>query len=186
MGDGFLKLFWPKQDSVAVIENLWYQIQGPNRRWKRTYVPSSAFLSVTSLFDYFRKIFKDKTDIRHNEYKQMVIWKMKDMNSNLFKVCLSNLLAKCMGFNMSSELPPLNVPDDEYAKITYVWEKSVCGGPNHPQHYIEIVFTPGQSLVSNEKPEVYSVPVFFMYSVVWLLQQSQWKILQLLENCGNK
>ena len=37
--------------------------------------------------------------------------------------------------------------------------KSARGDPNHPQHYIEIAFTPGQSLVSNEKPEDYSVPV---------------------------
>ena len=98
-----MELFWPKQDSVAVIENLWYETQGTNRKWKRTYVPSSAFLSVTSLFDYLRKIFKDKIDITYDKYKQMVIWKMKDMNSNLFKVHLSNLLAKSMGFNMSLE-----------------------------------------------------------------------------------
>ena len=156
-----VELFWPKQDSVAVIENLWYETQGPNRMWKRTYVPSSAFLSVTSLFDYLRKIFKDKIDITHDEYKQMVIWKMKDMNSNLFKVRLSNLLAKCIGFNMLLEFSCLDVPDDEYSKITKVCEKSACGDPNHPQHYIETVFTPGQSLVSNEKPEDYSVPVFF-------------------------
>ena len=83
-----VELFWPKQDSVAVIENLWYETQGPNRRWKRTYVPSSAFLSVTSLFDYLRKIFKEKIDITHDKYKQMVIWKMKDISSNLFKVRL--------------------------------------------------------------------------------------------------
>ena len=156
-----VELFWPNQDSVAVIENLWYETQGPNRRWKRTYIPSSAFLSVTSLFDYLGKIFKDKIDITYDEYKQMVIWKMKDMNSNLFKVRLSNLLTKCMGFNMSLEFSPLDVPVDEYAKITKVWEKSAHGDPNHPQHYIEIVFTPCQSLVSNEKPEDYSVPVFF-------------------------
>ena len=156
-----VELFWPKQDSVAVIENLWYETQGPNRRWKRTYVPSSVFFSVTSLFDYLRKIFKDKIDIMYDEYKQTVIWKMKEMTSNLFKVSLSNLLAKCMGFNMSLECSPLDVLDNEYAKITKVWEKSACGDPNHPQHYIEIVFTPGQSLVSNEKPEDYSVPVFF-------------------------
>ena len=91
----------------------------------------------------------------------MVIWKMKNMNSNLFKVRLSNLLAKCMGLNMSIEFSPFDVPDDEYAKITKVWEKSARGDPNDPQHYIDIVFTPGQSLVSNEKPEDYSVPVFF-------------------------
>ena len=68
-----VELFWPKQVSVAVIENLWYETQGPNRRWKRTYVTSSAFLSVTSLFDYLRKIFKDKIDITDDEYKQMFI-----------------------------------------------------------------------------------------------------------------
>ena len=61
-----VELFWPKQDSV-VIENLWYETKGPNRRWKRTYVPSSGFLTVTSLFDHLRKIFKDKIDITHDE-----------------------------------------------------------------------------------------------------------------------
>ena len=66
-----------------------------------------------------------------------------------------------MGFNISLEVSPFDVPDNEYAKITKVWEKSAHGDPNHPQHYIEIVFTPGQSLVSNEKPKEYSVPVFF-------------------------
>ena len=86
---------------------------------------------------------------------------MKDMNSSLFKVRLSDLLAKSMGFNMSLEFSLLDVPDDEYAKIIKVWEKSARGDPNHPQRYTEIVFTPGQSLVSNEKLEDYSVPVFF-------------------------
>ena len=157
-----VELFWPKQDSVAVIENLWHETQGPNRRWKRTYVPSSAFLSVTSLFDHLRKIFKDKIDITHDQYKQTVIWKIKDMSSNLFKVRLSNLLAKSMGFNMSLEFSPLDDDHvDDYAKIAKFWEKSARADPNHPQHYIEIAFTPGQSLVSNEKPENYSVPVFF-------------------------
>ena len=75
-----VELFWPKQDSVAVIENLWFEKQEMNRRWKRTYVPS-------------------------------------------------------------------------FAKISKVWEKRARADPNHPQHYIEIAFTPGQSLVNNEKPE---------------------------------
>ena len=66
-----------------------------------------------------------------------------------------------MGFNMLLEFSPLDVPDDEYAKITKVWEKSARADPNHPQHYIEIAFTPGQSLVNNEKREDYSVSVFF-------------------------
>ena len=78
------------------------------------------FLSVTSLFDHLRKIFKDKIDITHDEYKQSVVWKMKDMSSNLFKVRLSNLLAKSMGFNMSLEFSPGDDPDDDYAKITKV------------------------------------------------------------------
>ena len=120
--------------------------------------------------DQLRKIFKDKIDITYDEYKQMVIWRMKDMNSNLFKVRLSNLLAKSMGFNMSLEFSPLDVHLDEYAKITKVWEKSARADPNRPQHHIEIAFTPGQSLVNNERLEDYSVPVFFMYSVTWLLQ----------------
>ena len=56
--------------------------------------------------------------IMYDEYKQMVIWKMKDMNSSLLKVRLSNLLAKSIGFNMSLEFSFLDVSDDEYAKIT--------------------------------------------------------------------
>ena len=90
----------------------------------------------------------------------MVIWKVKDIN--LFKVRLSNLLAKSMGFNMSLEFSPLDDHVDDYAKITKVWKKSARADPNHPQHHIEIAFTAGQSLLNNEKPDDYSVPVFFM------------------------
>ena len=68
---------------------------------------------------------------------------------------------------MSLELSPL---DDDHAKITKVWEKSACADPNHPQHYIEITLTPGQSLVSNEKPETIQYESFFMYSVALLPQ----------------
>ena len=76
---------------------------------------------------------------------------MKRMSSNLFKVRLSNLLAKSMGFNMSLEFSPLDDDYvDDYAKITKVWEKYARADPNHRQHYIEIAFTLGQSLVSNE------------------------------------
>ena len=69
---------------------------------------------MSNVFDYLRKIFKDKIDIMHDEYKQMVIWKMKDMNSNLFKVRLSHLLVKCMGFNMSLEFSTLDDSVDKY------------------------------------------------------------------------
>ena len=62
----------------------------------------------------------------------MVIWRMKDMNSNVFKALLSNLSAKRMGFNMSLEFSPLDVHVNEYAKITKVWEKSARANPNHP------------------------------------------------------
>ena len=122
-----VELFWPKQDSVSVIENFCYEKQETNGRWKRTYVPSSAFFSVTSLFDYLRKIFQDKIDITYDEYKQMVIWRMKDINSNLFKVGLSNLLAKSMGFNMSLEFLPSDVHVHEYAKITKRFGRKVHG-----------------------------------------------------------
>ena len=103
---------------------------------------------------------------------------MKDTNPNLFKVHLLNLLAKSMGFNMSLEFSPLDVAVDKYAKVTKVWEKGAHGDPNHPQHYIKIAFTLGQSLVSNEKPEHYSVTSFFSCTV----QPScfnifQWEIL---------
>ena len=59
-----VELFWPKQDSVAVIENLWYETQGPNRRWKRIYAPSSAFFSMTSVFDCLRKYSRTRLTLR--------------------------------------------------------------------------------------------------------------------------
>ena len=92
-----------------------------------------------------------------------------------------------MGFNMSLEFSPLDVAVDEYAKITKIWEKSARGDPNHPQHYIEIAFTLGQSLVSNEKPEDYCVPVFFhvqcsLTSLTWV----NGKFRDCQRNCGNE
>ena len=89
---------------------------------------------MTSLFHYLRKIFKDKIDITYDKYKQIVISKMKDMNSSLFKVRISNLLAKSIGYNMSLEFSRLDVLDDEYAKITKVCGKSARGDRNHPQN----------------------------------------------------
>ena len=50
---------------------------------------------------------------------------------------------------MTLEFSPLDVPDNEYAKITKVCEKRTGDDPKHRQHHIEIAFTPGQSLVSN-------------------------------------
>ena len=67
---------------------------------------------------------------------------------------------------MSLEFSTLDDSVDEYAKITKVWEKSARGDPNHPQHFIEIVFSPGQSLVKN--PKTILCQYFFMYSVAWL------------------
>ena len=46
-----VELFWPKQDSLSVLENLWYEIQESKRKWKRIHVPTSLFYSVSSLLD---------------------------------------------------------------------------------------------------------------------------------------
>ena len=119
-----VELFWPKQDSVAVIENLWYEKQETNRRWKRTYIPSSAFLSVTSLFDHLRKIFEDKIDITYDEYKQIVIWRMKNIKLQSIQSSTFESISRKYGVNMSLEFSPLHHHVDEYAKITKVWEKS--------------------------------------------------------------
>ena len=50
-----VELFWPKQDSLSVRENLWYEIQESKRKWKRTHIPTSLFHSVSSLLDYVRQ-----------------------------------------------------------------------------------------------------------------------------------
>ena len=45
------ELFWPKQDSLSVRENLWYKIQESERKWKRIHIPTSLFYSVSSLLN---------------------------------------------------------------------------------------------------------------------------------------
>ena len=101
--------------------------------------------------------FKETFDIAYDEYEQKVIWKLKENASGVFKVCLSNVLARSLGFNMS--LPFTKTPIS--AKIDRHWEKMAHAESNHPEHYIEIAFSSSQQLVSNETPEDQYVPSFF-------------------------
>ena len=152
-----VELFWPKQDSLSIRENLWYEIQESKRKWKRTHIPTSLFYSVSSLLDYVRQGFKETFDIAYDEYEQKVIWKLKENTSGVFKICLSNVLARSLGFNMS--LPFTKTPIS--AKVDRHWEKTARAESNHPKHYIEIAFSSSQQLVSNETPEDHYVPLFF-------------------------
>ena len=152
-----VELFWPKQDSLSVRENLWYEIQESKRKWKRTHIPTSLFYSVSSLLDYVRQGFKETFDIAYDEYEQKVIWKLKENASGVFKIRLSNVLARSLGFNMS--LPFTKTPIS--AKVDRHWEKTARAESNHPKHYIEIAFSSSQQLVSNETPEDHYVPSFF-------------------------
>ena len=152
-----VELFWPKQDSLSVRENLWYEIQESKRKWKRTHIPTSLFYSVSSLLDYVRQGFKETFDIAYDEYEQKVIWKLKENASGVFKIRLSNVLARSLGFNMS--LPFTKTPIS--AKIDRHWEKTARAESNHLKHYIEIAFSSSQQLVSNETPEDHYVPSFF-------------------------
>ena len=95
-----VELFWPKQDSLSVRENLWYEIQESKRKWKRTHIPTSLFYSVSSLLDYVKQGFKETFDITYDEYEQKVIWKLKENASGVFKIRLSNILARSLGFNV--------------------------------------------------------------------------------------
>ena len=155
-----VELFWPKQHSLSVCENLWYEIQESKRKWKRTHIPTSLFYSVNSLLDYVRQRFKETFDITYDEYEQKVIWKLKENASGVFKIRLSNILAGSLGFNMS--LPFTKTPMS--AKIDRPWEKTACTKSNHLKHYIEIEFSSSQKLVSNETPEDHYILCSSMYS----------------------
>ena len=99
----------------------------------------------------------DSLTLHYNEYEQKVIWKLKENASGVFKIRLSNILARSLGFNMS--LPFTKTPI--LAKIDRHWEKRARAESNHPKHYIEIAFSSSQQLVSNETPEDHYVPSFF-------------------------
>ena len=152
-----VELFWPKQDSLSVCENLWYEIQESKRKWKRTHIPTSLFYSVSILLDYVRQGFKETFDITYDEYEQKVVWKLKENASFVFKIRLSNILPRSLGFNMSLSFTKSTMS----AKIDRHWEKAARAEPNHPKHYIELAFLPSQQLVSNETPEDHYVPSFF-------------------------
>ena len=152
-----VELFWPKQDFLSVRENLWYEIQESKRKWKRTHIPTSLFYSVSSLLDYVRQGFKETFDITYDEYEQKVIWKLKENASGLFKIRLSNILARSLGFNMS--LPFTKTP--MLTKMDRHWEKKARAESNHQRHYIEMVFSSSKQFVSNETPKDHYVPSFF-------------------------
>ena len=86
-----------------------------------------------------------------------MIWKLKENAPGVFKIRLSNVLARSLGFNMS--LPFTKSPIS--AKVDRHWEKTAHAESNHPKHYIEIAFSSSQQLVSNETPEDHYVPSFF-------------------------
>ena len=90
---------------------------------------SSLFLlySVSSLLDYVRQGFKETFDITYDEYEQKVIWKLKENASGVFKIHLSNILARRLGFNMS--LPFTKSP--MLAKVDRHWEKTARAESNH-------------------------------------------------------
>ena len=112
---------------------------------------------MSSLLGYVRHGFKETFDITYDEYEQKVIWKLKENASGVFKIRLSTILARSLGFNMS--LPFTKTPIS--AKIDRHWEKTARTESNHPKHYIEIAFSSSQQLVSNETPEDHYVPSFF-------------------------
>ena len=152
-----VELFWPKQVSLSDCENLWYEIQESKRKWKRTHIPSSLSYSVSSLLDYVRQGFKETFDIMYDEYEQRVVWKLIKNGSGVFKIRLSNILARSLGFNMSLPFTKSTMS----AKVGRHWEKTGRAESNHPKHYIELAFAPFQQLVSNETPEDHYVPSFF-------------------------
>ena len=140
-----VELFWPEQDSLSIRENLWYEIQGSKRKWKRIHIPTSLFYSVSSLLDYVRQGFKKTFDITYDKYEQKVIWKLKENASGVFKIRLSNILAKSLGFNMSLPFTKSTMS----AKVDRHWEKTARAESNHLKHYIEIAFSSSQQLASN-------------------------------------
>ena len=143
-----VELFWPKQDSLSVRENLWYETQESKRKWKRTHIPTSLFYSVSSLLDYVRQGFKETFNITCDEYEHKVIWKLKENASGVFKIRLFNILARSLGFNMSLPFTKSTM----LAKVDRHWEKTARARAesNHPKHYMEIAFSSSQQLASNE------------------------------------
>ena len=118
---------------------------------------SNLFVLQCEQCDYVRQGFKETFDITYDEYEQKVVWKLNKNASGVFEICLSNILARSLGFNMS--LPFIKSPMS--AKVDRHWEKTACAESNHPKHYIELAFSPSQQLISNEMPEDHYVPSFF-------------------------
>ena len=124
---------------------------------EKTHISTSLFYSVSSLLDYVRQGFEKTFDITYDEYEQKEIWKLKENASGVFKIRLSNILARTLGFNML--LPFTKSPMS--AKVDRRWEEMARAESDHLKHYIEIAFSSSQQLVSNETPEDHYVPSFF-------------------------
>ena len=118
---------------------------------------SNLFVLQCEQCDYVRQGFKETFDITYDEYEQKVVWKLSENASRVFKICLSNILARSMGFNMSLPFKKSTM----LAKVDRHWEKMARAESNHLKHYIELAFSPSQQLVSNETPEDHYVPSFF-------------------------
>ena len=86
-----------------------------------------------------------------------MVWKLNENASGVFKIRLSNILARSLGFNMSLPFTKSTMS----AKVDRHWEKTARAESNHPKHYIELAFAPSQRLVSNETPEDHCIPSFF-------------------------
>ena len=142
---------------MSVRENLWYEIQESKRKWKRIHISTSLFYSVSSLLDYVRQGLKETFDITYDEDEQKVIWKLKENASGVFKIRLSNILARSLGSNMSLPFTKSTMS----AKIDRHWEKTARAESNHTKHYMEIAFSSSQQLASNETPEDHYIRSFF-------------------------
>ena len=77
---------------------------------------------MSSVPDYVRQEFMKTFDIKYDKYEQKVNWKLKENASEVFKIRLSNILARSLGFNMS--LPFTETPMS--AKVDRHWEKMAC------------------------------------------------------------
>ena len=109
---------------------------------------------MSSLLEYVRQGFKEAFDMMYDEYEQKVIWKLKENGPGVFKIHLSNILARSLGFNIL--LPFTKSPMS--AKVDRHWKRVARTELNHPKHYIELAFSSSQQLVSNETREDHYVP----------------------------
>ena len=90
-------------DVMSGNQNLWYEKQDVSRRWKRTPIPSFLFLSVNNLIEFMNNALRDKLDISYNNFTQSVFLKVKNNVETIFKLRLSNMLARRLGLNIGMD-----------------------------------------------------------------------------------